>query len=99
MKGNFNQIIQSSRPVLVDFHAEWCQPCKVQSPIIAEVARKMGDRIRVIKIDVDKNPQISTRYQISGVPTLALFKSGRLVWRRAGVTPADQLMAIIQSNL
>ena len=73
MKGNFNTIIDSDIPVLVDFWAEWCQPCRVQSPIVEKVAGELGDKVKVIKIDVDKNPGISGRYQIRSIPTLILL--------------------------
>ncbi len=98
MKGNFDTIIQSEVPVLVDFHAEWCQPCKVQSPILHEVAREMEGRVRIIKIDVDKNPEIAGRFRIQGVPTLALFKRGQLVWRQSGVTPRNVIVNVINNN-
>lgn len=98
MKGNFNALINSSTPVLVDFYAEWCGPCKVQSPILAEFARDMGDKVKVIKIDVDKNPEIAQRFQIRGVPTLALFKNGQSEWRQSGVVDHKQLKKIIQQH-
>ncbi len=99
MKGNFNSIIQSPTPVLVDFHAEWCGPCKVQSPILAELARELNGKIRVIKIDVDKNQEIAGRFQIRGVPTLALFKNGQVLWRQSGLMDKNQLRQILQSHL
>lgn len=99
MKGNFNSIIQSQVPVLVDFHAEWCGPCKVQSPILVELAREMEGKIKVIKIDVDKNQEIASRFQIRGVPTLALFKNGQVLWRQSGLVQKNQLKSILQSYL
>ena len=95
MKGNFDTIIQDTRPVIVDFHALWCGPCKVQSPILSEIAAEFGDRLRVIKIDVDKNPMIASKYNIQGVPTVILFKNGQLVWRQSGVASKSQLHEII----
>ena len=95
MKGNFDTIIQDPRPVIVDFHALWCGPCKVQSPILSEIAAEFGDRLRVIKIDVDKNPIIASKYNIQGVPTVILFKNGQLVWRQSGVASKSQLHEII----
>jgi thioredoxin 1 len=96
MKGNFNDVINSPVPVVVDAFAEWCGPCKIQSPILQEVAAELGDRIKVIKIDVDKNPNISYRYQIRGVPTLLIFKSGDMKYRQAGVHTRNQLMDILK---
>ena len=97
MKGNFNSIIQSETPVLVDFFAEWCGPCKVQSPILAEIAREMNGKLKVIKIDVDKNPEIAGRFQIRGVPTLALFKNGQSLWRQSGLVDKRNFISILQS--
>lgn len=99
MKGNFNSIIQSGIPVLVDFFAEWCGPCKVQSPILVEIARELNGKLKVIKIDVDKNPELAARYQIRGVPTLALFKEGSLLWRQSGLVDKATLTGILQNYL
>lgn len=99
MKGNFNSIIQSQLPVLVDFHAEWCGPCKVQSPILVELARELEGKIMVIKIDVDKNQEIANRFQIRGVPTLALFKNGQVLWRQSGLVQKAQLKSILTGYL
>jgi thioredoxin 1 len=99
MQGNFNSIVQSELPVLVDFHAEWCGPCKVQSPILVELARNLKGKIKVIKIDVDKNQEIAGRFQIRSVPTLALFKSGQLLWKQSGLMNKNQLLAILQSHM
>ncbi len=95
MQGNFDSIIQDSKPVIVDFHALWCGPCKVQSPVLKEIADELGDRIRVIKIDVDKNREIASRYQIQGVPTLMVFRNGEIKYKQAGVHSKVQLMNII----
>lgn len=97
MQGNFNSIIQSATPVLVDFFAEWCQPCKVQSPILHEIAREQQGKLRVIKIDVDKNPEIAARFQIRSVPTLVLFKNGTIVWKNSGVMSKQQLTEIVKT--
>ena len=94
----FNDIINESRPVLVDFYAEWCQPCKMVSPILDEVKKTMGEKVRIIKIDVDKNPSIATKYNIRGVPTLMLFKNGQLKFNQAGVIPAEEIKKIILAN-
>ena len=98
MKGKFDSIINDSRPVIVDFHALWCSPCKVQSPILKEVADELGERVRVIKIDVDANNQIASRYSIQSVPTIIIFKNGRVVWRQSGVVSKSQLKNILIQN-
>ena len=92
MKANFNKIVDSSTPVLVDFHAEWCGPCKMQSPILKEVASEIGNKARIIKIDVDKNQEIAARYQVRGVPTLILFKEGKILWRTSGLADKRELL-------
>lgn len=96
MKANFNSIINDSKPVIVDFHALWCGPCKVQSPILQEIAGELGERIRVIKIDVDQNQEIASRYQIRSVPTLMIFKNGEIKYKQAGVHTKQQLMGVLQ---
>ena len=95
MKGNFDSIINEPRPVIVDFHALWCGPCKTQSPILSEIAAEFRERVKVIKIDVDKNPMIASKYNIQGVPTVIIFKNGQLVWRQSGVASKSQLHDII----
>lgn len=99
MKANFDSIINSAQPVIVDFHALWCTPCKVQSPILKEVATELGDRVRVIKIDVDQNTVLANRYQIRSVPTLMVFKEGKVVWKQSGVVSKNQLISVINQNL
>ena len=94
----FNDIINESRPVLVDFYADWCQPCKMVAPILSEVKKSMGEKVRIIKIDVDKNPAIAAKYNIRGVPTLRLFKNGQLKFNQAGVIPAEQIKNLIVAN-
>ena len=99
MKAKFNDLINSSTPVLIDFHALWCGPCKAQSPIIKEVAETLGDNVKVIKIDIDKNPAIANKYQIRAVPTLALFQNGKMLWSQAGMMSKHQILAVIESNV
>ena len=99
MKANFDSIINDNKLVVVDFHALWCGPCKAQSPILKEVASELGDRIRVIKIDVDQNNEISNRYQIQSVPTLMIFKNGNLLWKHSGVVSKNQLVSVLKQNI
>ena len=99
MKGNFDLVINENRPVIVDFHALWCGPCKTQSPILKQVAEELGERVKVIKIDVDQNPTIASRYQIQSVPTLMIFKNGEIKYKQAGVHSKAQLMSILLNIL
>ncbi len=99
MKASFQELIGSDTPVLIDFHAEWCGPCKAQSPIIKEVAMTMKGKVHVIKIDIDKNQALATRYDIRAVPTLALFRKGKLIWSRAGLMSKQQIIDVVYSAL
>ncbi len=93
----FNELINDTTPVLVDFSAEWCGPCKMMAPILQQVAGEMGDQVKIIKVDVDRNPAAAAHYGIQGVPTLILFKEGKQLWRQSGVMQANQLIGIINS--
>lgn len=95
----FNEIIQANTPVLVDFYATWCGPCKAMSPIIDDIAKQVQGKARVLKIDVDKNPTAAASYQVKGVPTLILFKNGKQLWKQSGVVDAQKLIQIINQNL
>jgi thioredoxin 1 len=91
----FNELIQSDKPVLVDFFAEWCGPCKVMAPILKEVKQEVGDAASILKVDVDKNPQAAAQFQVQGVPTLILFKKGEVLWRQSGVVPKNGIVGVI----
>ena len=96
--GNFNEIINGSTPVLVDFYADWCGPCKMMAPIMQQVSRDMVGKVTVIKVDVDKNEEVARKYQIRSIPTMILFKNGKVLWQGVGVMQADQIKAIIKKN-
>jgi len=99
MKANFDTIINDAKPVIIDFHALWCGPCKVQSPVLKELASDLGDRVRVIKIDVDQNQELANRYQIRSVPTLMIFKNGDIKYKQSGVHTKQQLMNVLTNLL
>ncbi|HNV99548.1 MAG TPA: thioredoxin [Chitinophagales bacterium] len=96
-KLTFQELINGEKPVLVDFFAEWCGPCKMMAPILKDLAADSGDQVSVIKVDVDKNPQVAEHFRIQGVPTLVLFKQGAQIWRQSGVVPLSQLKSTIAS--
>jgi thioredoxin 1 len=91
MAASFNELINGKVPVLVDFHAEWCGPCKAQAPILEQLAKRVGEKARIIKVDVDRNPQVAQKYEVRGVPTLLIFQSGKILWRGSGLRQADEL--------
>ncbi|MBN7817390.1 thioredoxin [Algoriphagus pacificus] len=96
---SFQDLINGEQPVLVDFTATWCGPCKMMHPILEDTARQLGDKVKILKVDVDKNPLAASKFQVRGVPTLILFQQGKILWRQSGVVPAHQLVQTIQSNI
>jgi len=97
--GKFNEIIKSDTPTLVDFTASWCGPCKAMSPVLDQVKNKMGKEVRIIKIDVDKNPKVADKFKIRGVPTFILFKKGELIWRQSGGMDLHTMIAKIKPSV
>ncbi|MFA9187790.1 thioredoxin [Flavobacterium sp. FBOR7N2.3] len=95
MNSNFDKLIQSEKPILVDFFATWCGPCKMLSPILKEVKEQLGEQISIIKIDVDKNQQVASQYQVRGVPTMILFQNGKQLWRQSGVLDKNAIVQIV----
>ena len=92
----FAEVINSDKPVLVDFYADWCGPCKMMTPILKELKGMMQDDLTILKMDVDKNPHVAEAFEISGIPTLIIFKNGQIKWRQSGVVPAKQLQQVIK---
>jgi thioredoxin 1 len=95
-KESFVDIIKSEKPVLIDFSAVWCGPCKMMEPVLKELRQRMGDTVRIIKIDIDRNQQLSSALEVQSVPTLMLFQKGNLLWRESGVMQAAQLEKVIK---
>jgi thioredoxin 1 len=95
MNPSFADIIKSEKPVLVDFFATWCGPCKMLAPILKEVKDSLGERISILKIDVDKNQQMAAQYQVRGVPTMVLFQNGKQLWRQSGVLSKEEILKTI----
>lgn len=96
--GKFSEIISKDKLVLVNFFAEWCGPCKMMTPVLKQVKDNLGERVSIIKIDVDKNQSLAAKYQVRGVPTLLLFKNGQQVWRQSGMVPKNDLINLITNN-
>jgi len=95
MNTNFGNIIQSEKPVLIDFFATWCGPCKTLAPILKQVKDSLGERITILKIDVDKNQELASKYQVRGVPTMILYQNGNQLWRKSGVLSKEDILKII----
>ena len=99
MKSSFKNIISSEIPVLIDFYADWCGPCKVLAPILKEVKSELGDAVKIVKIDVDKNSNLAAKYQVRGVPTMILFKDGKPLWRQSGVLQKGDILKVLEPHL
>jgi len=95
----FQELIDGDTPILVDFFATWCGPCKMMQPILEDTAKKMGEKVKIVKVDVDKNPLAASKFQVRGVPTLILFQKGKILWRESGVVPSHQLIKSIENNI
>lgn len=96
MKSSFSKIITAETPVLIDFYADWCGPCKMLAPILQEVKETLGDQIKIFKIDVDKNQALASKFHVRGVPTMLLYNNGQQVWRQSGVLQKDEILKIVQ---
>jgi thioredoxin 1 len=98
-RSSFSQMINSETPVLVDFYADWCGPCKMMTPVLKKLKKKMGDSLNIIKVDVDKNPKAAAKFNVRGVPTLILFRNGNIIWHQAGAIQESQLFSIIRNKV
>ena len=94
---DFREIVASKKPVLIDFFAEWCEPCKALSPILTQVVKEMKDQVKVIKIDIDKNPILAQKLNVRSVPTLAIYKEESLLWRQTGIVPKSELIKALRA--
>ena len=92
----FNELINADQPILVDFFAEWCGPCKMMAPILKEVVSKVEGKAKIIKVDTDKNPAVAAKYDVKSIPTLIVFQKGEIKWRQSGVVPANELVEILK---
>ena len=99
MNGRFLNIINSEKPVLVDFYADWCGPCKQMPPILKDVKSELKENVKIIKVDVDKNPVIASKYQIRSIPTVMIFKNGQALWTGVGLRPAHELKSILRQHI
>ncbi|GAA4417555.1 thioredoxin [Nibrella viscosa] len=97
-KETFQDIIRGDKPVLVDFFAEWCGPCKMMAPTLKQLAERAGDKVRIVKVDIDRSRSAANQYQIQSVPTLILFHKGKIVWRQSGVQPLHKLEALVKQH-
>ncbi len=95
----FQELIDGDKPVLVDFFATWCGPCKMMQPILEDTAKQLEGKVKIVKVDVDRNQLVASKFQVRGVPTLILFQKGKILWRESGVVPAHQLIKTLESNL
>lgn len=99
METKFEEIIKSDKPVLIDFFATWCGPCKMMHPVLEELHEKLGDKVRIIKIDIDKNQDLSMQQGVRSVPTLMIYKNGERLWRESGYRPASELESVLNQYL
>lgn len=97
MQASFNDLISGNQLVLVDFFADWCGPCKMMSPILQELKSTVGDQVKIIKINVDTNPELASKFMVRGVPTLILFKNGNVLWRQSGVASKEDLVKLVNN--
>jgi thioredoxin 1 len=99
MNGRFLSIINSNKPVLVDFFADWCEPCKQMTPVLKEIKSELRENVKIIKVNVDKNPNIATKYQIRSIPTVIVFKNGEMQWKGVGLQHALELKAVLRQHI